>query len=201
MFAALLGILLGVAVSAGPLAIYRSDAHLLSERMIQAADSVSQGIIRRLPYASDNPKLVTVLSVALAVATPGMVALILVVAANAATGIRRASSGVLVLAALASFLVLPAVSASILLAFAIGVSVFLIAPGVLLAKVALWGVATVIAFDHVHALWSGTAPSIVQGAETLRVLTGFSTSDFWHFALMAVGISPFPIAASVALKS
>lgn len=201
MFAALLGVLIGVAVSAGPLAIYRSDAHLLAERMIEASDSLSQSLVSKLPYASENPKLVTVLSVALAVATPGMVALILVVAANAATAVRRASSGLLILGALLSYLVLPSASATVLVLFAGAVSLFLISPTVLIAKVALWGLATVIAFDHVHALWSGTAPTIVTGAETLRVLTGFSTPEFWRFSLMAVGVAPFPIAAAVALRS
>lgn len=201
MFVALIGILIGAALAMGPLAVYRSDVSLLSERMIAASDAIVQGLISKLPYASENPKLVTTLAVAVAVATPGAVALLLAVSASAATGIRRASSGLLVVLALASFLVLPAASAAVLLAFAVIVSAFLIAPAVFVAKIALWTLATVIAFDHVHALWSGTAPSIVEGTATLAALTGFSTQEFWQFSLMIVGISPFPIAAAVALNS
>lgn len=201
MFVALLGIIIGLAVAAGPLALYRSDVSLLSERMITAADKLAQGFIQKLPYASENPKVVTVLSVALAVATPGAVALFLVVAARAATGVRRAASGALVVGAALSFFVLPGTSALVLVLFALTVSAFLISPTVFIAKVVLWGFATIIAVDHIHSLWQGTAPTIQNGTQTLVELTGFSTAEFWKFALIIVGVSPFPIAASVGLKS
>jgi hypothetical protein len=201
VFAALLGILIGAALAIGPLAMYKADASILSERVVTAADKILTGIVDKLPYAKDNPKVVIVISVVLAVATPGFVALVLVAAANAAVAVKRTVSGGMVLLAGLSFFVLPASSAIILVVAALVVSGVLIAPGVLIARVVLWSIATLIAFDHIHALWSGQAPAIAAGADTLVALTGFSTAEFWRFGLIVVGVAPFPIAAASALKS
>ena len=79
----------------------------------------------------------------------------------------------MLLGAALSFFVLPHTSALILVLFAFTVSAFLVSPTVFIAKVVLWGFATIIAVDHIHSLWQGTAPTIQNGTQTLVDLTGF----------------------------
>jgi len=57
--------------------------------------------------------------------------------------------------------------------------------------------ATILAFDHVSTIWAGSAPSIIAGETTLAQLTGFATTDFWRYALVAIGIAPFALTATV----
>ena len=198
VFAALLGILCGVAVSTGPLAVFKARASVVSEDIVASSARAAQNLLTKLPYGAENPKVVTLLSVILAVCAPGFVAVVLTAAAGAARGVKRVASGFLIFGALASFLVLPAWNAVILLVLAVGASALIIAPGVFVARVVLWSVATLIAFDHVAQLWHGTDAEIQKGVATLDSLSGFSTPDFWKFALIIVGVAPFVCALSAA---
>lgn len=200
MFAALVGILLGVAVASGPLAMYKGNMSLFSDDIVAAVAAAGRDLIQKLPYAGENPKLVTVLSVVLAVTAPGFVAVCLAALANAAVGVKRAGSAVLLALAGASFLVLPASQAVLLLVLAVVVTVLVISPAVFAARAALWGLATLIAFDHFAQLWYGTDPSIQQGTATLVALTQFSTAEFWRFGLIIVGVAPFVCAAGAVLR-
>jgi len=197
MFAALLGIALGVGLYMGPLMAWRNDVSLFAARIVEASDGFLHSLLEKAPYASSNPKLVTVLSVVLSVCAPGIVAVLLVAAANAAGALRSALSALLVVVTLGSFLVLPTKDALILTAVSVAAALLLLLPAIFVARILLWSLATILAFDHVSTIWAGTAPSIIAGETTLAQLTGFATTDFWRYALVAIGIAPFALTATV----
>ena len=197
MFAALLGIALGVGLYMGPLMAWRDDVSLFAARIVEASDGFLHSLLEKAPYASSHPKLVTVLSVVLSVCAPGIVAVLLVAAANAAGALRSALSALLVVVALGSFLVLLTKDALILTAVSVAAALLLLLPAIFVARILLWSLATILAFDHVSTIWAGTAPSIIAGETTLAQLTGFATTDFWRYALVAIGIAPFALTATV----
>lgn len=197
MFAALLGIALGVGLYMGPLMAWRDDVSLFAARIVEASDGFLHSLLEKAPYADSNPKLVTVLSVVLSVCAPGIVAVLLVAAANAAGALRSALSALLVIVALGSFLVLPTRDALILTAVAVLSALLLLLPAIFVSRILLWSLATILAFDHVSTIWAGSAPSIIAGETTLAQLTGFATTDFWRYALVAIGIAPFALTATV----
>lgn len=197
MFAALLGIALGVGLYVGPLMAWRDDVSLFAARIVEASDGFLHSLLEKAPYADSNPKLVTVLSVVLSVCAPGIVAVLLVAAANAAGALRSALSALLVIIALGSFLVLPTRDALILTVVAVLAALLLLLPAIFVSRILLWSLATILAFDHVSTIWAGSAPSIIAGETTLAQLTGFATTDFWRYALVAIGIAPFALTATV----
>ena len=200
VFAALFGIVIGLAVTTGPLSALKGRAVALSDDVVVGTEKALNSLLAKLPYGAQNPKVVAVLAVVGAVCAPGFVAIVLAVAANAAGAVKRAASGALLLASGAAFFVLPASHAMALMAVSAVASALVLAPGVFLARSVLWGFATVIASVHIGSLWAGTDVHIVKGTETLMALTEFSTVEFWKFCLIILGISPFVAAAGAALR-
>lgn len=193
MFAALIGIALGFALYYGPLSLWKSDVSYFAARIVDAASTMSQSLVSKLPYADSNPKLVSVLSTVIAVTAPGLVALILVAGANAAGAVRQFFSGVLIFLALASFLFLPFTQALVVLLLTGAVTALLFIPAVFIARIILWALATALAFDHVLLIWSASSPALEAGTQTLAQVTGFGSTEFWRYALVATALSPFAV--------
>jgi hypothetical protein len=193
MFAAVLGIAIGFALYYGPLSLWQSDVSYFASRIVEAASTMSVSLISKLPYASSNPKLVAVLSTVVAVAAPGIIALILVSAANAAGAVRQFFSGLLIVLALASFFVLPFTQAFVVLLLTGAVTALLFLPAVFITRIILWSLATVLAFDHVLLIWSASSPSLAAGTQTLVQIAGFGSTEFWRYALVATALAPFAI--------
>ena len=191
MFIAILGILLGVAVCAGPLIAYNAEITGFVDRIAVAAADVATRLIDKIPGAADNPKVVTLFATLIAVCAPGLLAIALTWSAQAVISARRFIGAMIMLAAIASFFVLPAPQALGLVVGALVINVMLLIPVAALSRIVLWCLATVLAFGHVRGLWTGTDPVIGEGVAALSSLSDMNTPELWKFALISVALAPF----------
>lgn len=194
MFAALAGIALGLALSLGPLIAYDARVSVLAEQMVTAFAAASQALLTKIPYVADSPDVIDTFSTVIAVIAPGLVALLLVMAAKQMKGFRRGASGLLVLGAVGSFFVLPASQAAVLLIGAIVLSGVLLVPVGFISGIALWGLATVIAMDNVMLIWSEESDSVTSGAASFARISGLDAPEFWRMATLVLALTPFALA-------
>lgn len=200
MFAALIGIVVAVGVTLGSLKLPTGPLTRVTDAMVTAADSASVGLFERVPYISDSPKMVDVLGAVVSLMVPGVIAMALVWAAGAVTQARRVLSGVVMLAALASFLVLPAGQATLLMTAAGIVTATLIVPAGLFASAALWAMATMIALGNAASIYKATSPRVTEATDTFVTASGLGSAPFWQLAAIVVGLAPFCGAVMLGLR-
>lgn len=200
MFAAGIGVVVGLLVAVGPLGMVRDPTRRISDTIVASVSDALSWVLGHLPYADEHPKVVTVLAVLAAVTTPGIAALVLVWASGAAQTVRNALGVIVSLASLGSFLVLEPSQAGTLVIAALAAVVLLLTPVIFVARAGLWALATVIASAHLVQLWNGQAPPIAEGAQILASMTQLAPIEFWRLALIGVGISPFVCATAAATR-
>lgn len=199
MFAAVLGILLGVAVVGGPLLWLDAPTAALADSMVLAVADGGAAALSQLPNAAEHPQVVALFATVIALSTPGVVALGLAVAARAVRSGRQMLSGLFLIAATASFLVLPAPQAALLLTAAAVCTAALLAPASWLTQVALWTLASVLAGHHAVLLLTGSAPAVDEAVASFTALSGLNSPEFWRLTTVVVGLAPFAAAALCAL--
>lgn len=194
MFAAVAGILLGLAISFGPLISWDARLSIVGEQMIAAFSAGTQALLLKIPVVQDTPDVVETFSAIVAIAAPGVIALLLVVGAKKMKTFRRSLSGVLVFGAAASFLVLPVSHSAALLIAAMVVSGVLLVPAGWLSQVALWAAATLIAADNVLTVWDSDSEVVAAGAAAFARVSGMDAPELWRFATLLLALAPFAMA-------
>ena len=198
----ILGVLAGVAVAIGPLSFLKAAVDGVAVSLVSATASAVSQLLRSAPFLDDHEHLVEVFAVALAVAVPGAVALGLILVARAAATMRRAVTAAALLAACASFAVLPAAQAVLLLVFVLlaGGLAVLVEGAVVAAPLA--ALATVLTVRFVVLIWTGSSSEVVQGSMRLAELSGTgSASAAWQAALTVVALAPFAAAARAVMST
>ena len=151
-------------------------------------------------FGHRNVRLGKTIAIVLAVAVPGLVCLGLVAAARAGLALRRGVSGLLLVAAVAGFFVLPVGEAVALAVAAVVVAVALfLASGVLLV-LPLAALAGAVGVSSGSQLLHHSTSVLGSAPHELVPLTGVNDPQLWTLALVVVAWSGFVGAVVLALR-
>lgn len=133
-------------------------------------------------------------AVFLAAMTPGLIALALVLIAQAGDSIRRAASGAIVALGILAFFTLPFTQALAVFATCVAIALIMwLAVGPLLV-VPLVGTATALTITFARVLWQAQTTAYGGDAQSVSQLVGWPP-DLWRYVLLATAVFPFLIAA------
>lgn len=196
MLFVIIGIALGLAVALGPLAFLYAPFDALSNFLVGATGDLVAGLLGKLAGVEHTEGVVVALSAVLGAATPGAVALGLVLTSRATKKVRQGVAALAVAIALGGFFFLPAADALILLVLA---CIFGILAGIfegVVLTVPLLALATVLGVRYGVVLWTGEASEVAAGAAALAGLTSESGDMLvvWKLVLSFVGLTPFALA-------
>jgi len=192
-----LGIAVGVAASLGYVPVL---AHVIDRATTTAVTFGTNLTTTGVHHLSANhPSLASALGVCLGVALPGLLCLVLVVAAKFGVVLRRAAGGLLVVAGVAGFFFLPhqqailvlGVSAALSALFMFTTGMFIVAP--------LGAIAGALAVSSVRVLLSGKDQAVNAGIATLTKLSGVNDPQVWKVTLVVLAWSGFVAAVLAAL--
>jgi hypothetical protein len=194
-----LGIGLALALAASPVPALIGPVDAVSGWLLDAGHRLVSAALELTGLPADG-LLLQVLAMTLGAMVPGLVCLVLMTAARAAAGARRAVAGVLLVAALATFAILPAGQALLLVVVALAVSALLsLATGTVLV-LPMVAVATVLGTRTVMVVLGGSSVEVTGGADLLSQLSGLDPA-LWRVALAIVAVAPIAGAARLLRRS
>jgi hypothetical protein len=195
----ILGIILGLLVSLGPLSALAAPVDWVTNWLVGVGGDMVTNAVARLGHVPQTSKLALTLSAVLGAMTPGLIALTMVVAARGAKAFRRGAAAVAVLIALVSFLLVPVPQAVLLLVLALIVGVLPSVFNGMFITVPMLTIATVLAVRYGVLLWHGESNEVTAGALKLTSISSVEMLNLWRLALTVAGLAPFFLAGWRAL--
>jgi hypothetical protein len=199
MLAGLLGVIVGLLVLFGPLGVFTPQVDAALSSLLEFAGRAVSFVLRQVNDTTEQSQLTEVLGIVLGVATPGLVALLLVVAARASGALRNALVLVVGIGGLLVGLSSWDQGGLVLLAL-LGAVITLILVVQQAASVAAVALATILGVRWGTLLTDPQNPVIAGPAARLYEMTGFANQGAWAAALVVLGLAPFLGAALRVLK-
>jgi hypothetical protein len=190
-----LGLLAGVAVTAGPLAFLQRPVAAVTDALMRYGSSAAERVLVELAAVPQSAPVIALISPLLGILLPGCITLLLVTAIRASGAIRRFLSALTVIVAAASFFVLPFSDAVLILVVALALSAlagFLTGAAV---QLPLTVIATCLAVSTSSALLDDSDGRLTEAVTQFSAAMGTGDPSMWRFALLVTAL--FPFAASL----
>lgn len=199
MFFVLLGVAAGAAIALGPLAWLHAPVDWAIATLVSFGESAAARLLAAAPLGGHGT-LAEALAVGIGAVLPGAAAIVLILAARAATGLRRGVAVVVGLAGLGAFVVLPFWQAAVFALACATLAAFASLVTGIGVVVPLTATATVLAARNVAALLDGGDTRVNDGAARLATLTGTGDPQLWALVLTVAALAPFAWAALAAFR-
>jgi hypothetical protein len=195
-----IGLILGVAVTAGPLAFLRAPIGAITDALMAYGAAAAERILVEIASVPETGPVVGLLSPLVAILLPGCITLLLVAAIRASSALRRFLSALAVCVAALSFFFLPFSEAILILVVALVLSTL---TGLLTGAVVqlpLTVVATSFAVSTSTALLGRTDARFATAVEEFSAAVGAGDPSMWRVALVATALFPFAAALWMLVK-
>lgn len=185
----ILGIALGTATALGAIPFFSHVVLLASSDSLSIATHLSSLVMARL--ITHDRHLAQVLTILIGVAIPGLVSLVLMVAAKLGTKVRRAVAPLVVLASLASFMLLPFSQAMFMvgLSVVVGLIFFFVSGALIVAPLA--AISAAMAVSSFRSLLEGSSPTIHAATLAMSQISHFDSPIFWKLVMLVVASAGF----------
>lgn len=190
MLTMLLGIIIGVVVACGALAVLAGPAHTTSDALVAVVAENFERLLGAAPPDVVSPSMSDVVMATAAAAAPAVVAACLVAAARIGAKAAPFLAVALTVLQVAAFVTLPPSQAIYLLPL-FGVAVSAALGAVKLAQVFAWALATWISITAVSAIWSGTDTAVSTTADVYMAAVSYGGPAMWQMVATAVVLLPF----------
>jgi hypothetical protein len=202
MLAVAVGLAVGLAVAFGPLSWLRSVGDGVSSGLVGTVDAVVLRLLAAIPGAGDHPAAVDAFAATLAVAAPGVAAMLMAWGAVAllSAGRRRGVATVFALVGVAGFFALPFTSALLLALFCAAAAALAVSPVRLPTAAGAVALATLLAVQTGQLVVSGEFAAGDTAQLAYVAVSGLAAPEFWAVVVAALAAVPFAAAALVLLR-
>ena len=195
-----IGLVLGVAVTVGPLAFLRTPIGAVTDALMTYGAVAAERVLIEIASVPETAPVVALVSPLVAILLPGCITLLLVAGIRASSVLRRFFSALAVCVAAVSFFFLPFSDAILILVAALALSAL---TGLLTGAVVqlpLTVVATSLAVSTSSALLSRADTRLVTAVEEFSAAVGAGDPSVWRVALLATALFPFAAALWMLVK-
>jgi hypothetical protein len=194
----IIGVIIGALAALGHIPGLGHVLGALSSAVVNDGLGVTTKISSHI--AGHDPRLGLVIGVVLGVALPGMACMVLILAARAASSVRRGVGALILLIGLLGFFILPFAQALLVLILSLVVAALLtwVTGAVVVAP--LSAIAAVLAVSYGRILLHGTNTTIAKGIVALGVLSHVNSPILWKVALLVVAWAGFVGAAMLVVR-
>jgi hypothetical protein len=201
MAAAYLGIIIGALVGLGIVALPTVEVLHAASSAAEAISGLIQGLLERIDFLQQNPIYLAGVLGLVSVASPGVVAALVAIAARSLGAVRSLIALLLAVIAAWALVSLPPTQSLPLLGIAALVFFSAVFPAIFAIQVAMWGVVTLLAVDQASALMSQTQPTVNATILSFIALSRVDSPDLWRIMLSVFALVPFVGALSQVKKA